>query len=483
MDAELLKTCHSEIGHIVFDANEKVTTRRISNIWNLGSQQSLEVLQKWIELQKGKKELSLQYIIRGVDKSGNVFITLANEDKTERICELFPKCSKMLYSVEVASDVRPLNVSNDNEFSAINLRMDAQKRQIESPAPVSNPPQAPSVKQETKPAKTNMFSMASKAPAKQEKPSPPPPPTKPPVKEEPKTTTSPKKASPKTQSPKKDAKKPATGKGSISSFFSSKPGQTAAAPKPAPAKQEPQSPVPTAAEAAPKKEAKNGPPKADSASKQVEKTRKRTIADDEATEEEEEVIPNTPQEDKKRTDGKKRQSAKKPLLQQRKKSSNPAKKSRIMEICDSSSEEELDGREAAEQRNERLVEFDEEMPEERERAAVEDGSTRKSLSPEKPVENDSNSANRNRGKVKKLVTKTYTDEEGYLITVKDYEMVSEDESTTPETKKEMSAPTAKGKAATNLGSQGKSSSVEKKKETPPTPKTKQGSIMSFFAKK
>uniref|UniRef100_A0A182QHH7 DNA polymerase delta subunit 3 n=1 Tax=Anopheles farauti TaxID=69004 RepID=A0A182QHH7_9DIPT len=480
MDEDLLKTCHSEIGHIVFDTNEKVTTRRISNNWNLSSQQSLEVLQKWTEQQKGKKELSLEYIVRGIDKSGNVFITLANEVKMEQICKLFPKSSKMLYSVEIASDVRPLNVSNDNEFSTINLRLDAQKRKMESIASVQITPQAPPVKQETQPKKSNMFSMTNKAPVKQEKHSPPP--MQPQVKEEPKSTISPKKTSPKTQSPKKDAKKAATGKGSISSFFSSKPGQTTAAPKTVPVKQEPQSPAPSAPVAAVKEESKESSVKSVSSTKQAENARKRTITDDEATEDDEEVIPSTPQEDKKRTDSKKRPIAKKPLLQQKKKSLNPAKKSRILEICDSSSEEELDGREAAEQRDERLVQFDEEMPEEP--AAVEKENARKSLSPEKPVENDASRVNRNRGKVKKLVTKTYTDDDGYLITVKDYEMVSEDEEpANGVSEKEMAAPAVKAKAASNLGSQGKSSSIDKKKETPPTPKTKQGSIMSFFAKK
>uniref|UniRef100_A0A182W6I2 DNA polymerase delta subunit 3 n=1 Tax=Anopheles minimus TaxID=112268 RepID=A0A182W6I2_9DIPT len=467
MDAELLKTCHREIGHIVFDANEKITTRRISNTWSLDSKQALEILQKWLEEQKGQRKLSLEYVVRGIDKNGTMFIALANEKKTKSVCEMYPKCSKMLYSVEIASDVRPLNVSNDNEFSAMNIRLSSEKRQIDagSSQPAPNQPPAP-VKQDPKPTKPNMFSMASKAPVKEEKRSPPSTPAV--VKPEPKTA-SPTKASPKVQSPKKDTKKAVTtGKGAISSFFSSKPAQSAASK--APIKQEPQSPAPTAPTAPEPVETKKNPEPI----KQVEKTRKRTITDDEATEEEEEAIPNTPQEDKKRNDGKKRS---KPLLQ-RKKPSNPSKKSRILQICDSSSDEEMDGKEAAEQRSERWVEFDEEMAD----AVPEKEDARKSLTPEKPVENDSNSVNRNRGKVKKLITKTFTDEKGYLITVKDFEMVSEDETTTNGTEMEMAAPTATKPKASLGSSQGKASATEKK-VTPPTPKTKQGSIMSFFAKK
>ncbi|XP_052896778.1 DNA polymerase delta subunit 3 [Anopheles moucheti] len=465
MDVEQLKTCHREIGHIVFDANEKITTRRISNTWNLDSKQSLEILQKWVEEQKEAKKLSFEYVLRGIDKNGTVFITLANEQKTEKICKMYPKCSKMLYSAVVASDVRPLNVSNDNEFSVINIRLNSEKRLLDqgSSQPAPTQPTA-SVKQDPKQAKPNMFSMASKPPVKEEKRSPPSTPAI--VKSEPKPA-SPTKPSPKIQSPKKETKKlVTTGKGAISSFFSSKPTQ-ASAPK-APIKQEPQSPAPAAVE---KKETETK--QAEKETKPAEKTRKRTITDDEATEEDEDVIPSTPQEGKKRNDNKKRTS--KPLLQ-RKKPSNPSKKSRILQICDSSSDEEMDGKEAAEQRSERLVEFDEEMTE----PATEQEAVRKSLSPEKPVENDSNSVNRNRGKVKKLITKTYTDEKGYLITVKDYEMVSEDESAGNGMETETATPTVTKPKATP--SQGKAASGGKK-ETPPTPKTKQGSIMSFFAKK
>lgn len=323
----------------------------------------------------------------------------------------------MLYSVEVASDVRPLNVSNDNEFNVIRLRLESQKRQIEqassTTAPQTTPKPAPApVKQEQKPSKPSMFAATSKQqpPVKEEKQSPP---AKAQVKPEPKTAASPPKASPKTQSPKKqDAKKAVTGKGSISSFFSAKPAGTAPKPAPTsvPVKQEPQSPAPEPA----KKEQKDEK----AVEKSVEKSRKRTITDDEE-EEEEDVIPSTPQEDKKqRGDKSKKRNTGKPLLQRKKNPSNPSKKSRLLQICDSSSDEEADGREAGaaiEQRSERLVEFDEETPMETEIEENKKEEGRKpSLSPEKPVENDSNSVNRNRGKVKKLVTKTYTDEEGYL---------------------------------------------------------------------
>ncbi|XP_053676330.1 DNA polymerase delta subunit 3 [Anopheles nili] len=475
MNADLLKTCHREIGHIVFDGNEKITVRRISNTWNLDTQQSMVVLQQWIDENKEKKQLSMEYITRLVDKNGDVHITLANEQRTQNLCKVNPKCFKMLYSVEVASDVRPLNVVNDNEFSVINLRLVAQKRLIDQRPKITSAPNQPvaPVKQEAKASKptNNLFSTTSKSVAKknveqvaEEKVTPPTTPKQ--VKVEPKEASA-KKASPKKQSPKKDTKTTSVvGKGSISAFFSSKPAQPVATPKTGagiPVKQEPPSPAVTSDSSEPSQKDTKPAAKVEQPAKQPEKSRKRTITDDE---DDEDVIPNTPQEEKKRGEVKKRGA--KPVLQ-RKKSSNPKKKSRILEICDSSSDEEMDTREAAEERKERLIELDEEMVEPPAKEA------RKSLSPEKPVENDSNSVNRNRGKVKKLITKTYADEDGYMITVKEYEMVSEDETTGSGAEKEVNPV----KSTKPLG---KTPSVEKK-ETPPTPKTKQGSIMSFFSKK
>uniref|UniRef100_A0A2M4AKP3 DNA polymerase delta subunit 3 n=1 Tax=Anopheles triannulatus TaxID=58253 RepID=A0A2M4AKP3_9DIPT len=473
MDSATLKTYHREIGHLVFDANEKVSVRKISNLWNIDSQQSVEVLQKWIDDQKESVKLSQEFLIRGKDKNGNVFMTLANEKRAAKITSKYAECSKMLYSVEAASDVRPLNVSLDRDFAVINLRLETEKRELVKRslvAPAAQPAAA-AVKQEQKPSKMNgMFSaMASKQAktpvvAKDEKPaSPPPAPVVPTVKAEPQTPTT--KTSPKKSSPKKDTKKQANGKGSISSFFSSKPDQTGIS-KPA-VKSEPESPSnPQSSNKAAKEQ------------KKPENSRKRTIDEDDEDEvaikkereEEDEEIPSTPQAEKR--DAKKRRTGK-PLLQ-RKTAANPSKKSRIYAICDSSSEDEA---EATEERREeeRSIKFEQEPEPEPMEAST--------ISPEKPIENDSNSVNRNhRGKVKKLVTKTFMTADGFMETVKEYEMVSEDESQEA-VNGEQSLPVDTKLSAPNVKQVQAAEPNEKKKATPPTPRTKQGSIMSFFAKK
>ncbi|XP_052867303.1 DNA polymerase delta subunit 3 [Anopheles cruzii] len=466
MDAELLKTCDREIAQLVYDANEKVTVRRISNTWHIDCRQSVEILQQWIDAQSGKSKLSQEYILRGVDPNGNVFMTLANEEKSAKITQKYHGCSKTLYSVEVHSEVRPLNVTADREFAVIKLRLEPEKRQLDQrPPPAALPTQsAVSVKQDKKPA-SNMFAKVKPnvAEVKEAKSSPPSVAIKAEPKTSPPTAT---KTSPKKPSPKKDqTRKPATGKGAISSFFAAKPPQAAAS-KPAvdvAVKQESEA----STEAT---HSKSTTANGDSVPQQKqEHSRKRTIPDDDE-DEDGEAIPNTPQEDK-RVAKKKRQS--KPVLQ-RQKQTNPSKKSRIFKLCDSSSDdEETDG--GAERRKERLVDFEDvtdEQPME-----VQEEQKQKSVSPEKPTENDSNSANSTRAKVKKPVIKTYL-QDGYMVTIKEFEMVSDDECLP--VLDEAGKPTVNGKETPN----GNAHAVPPEtKETPPTPKTKQGSIKNFFVKK
>ncbi|ETN67507.1 hypothetical protein AND_000682 [Anopheles darlingi] len=474
MDSATLKTYHREIGHLVFDANEKVSVRKISNLWNIDSQQSEEVLQKWIDDQKESVKLTREFLIRGKDKNGNVFMTLANEKRAAKITSKYAGCSKMLYSVEAASDVRPLNVSSDRDFAVIKLRLETEKRELAKRSLAAAQPAVAAVKQEQKPSKTNgLFGATankqakSQTLAKEEKPSSPPPtPVVPTIKPEPQTPTT--KSSPKKASPKKDTKKQVNGKSSISSFFSSKPSQTAAS-KPV-VKPEPESPSNP-----------QSTKKAQEEQKKSEKSRKRTIDEDEEDEvaikkeredaREEEEIPNTPQEEKR--DAKKRRTGK-PLLQ-RKAAANPSKKSRLYAICDSSSDDEAEPTEERRE-EERVIKFEQEPESEPEPMEA------STISPEKPIENDSNSVNRNhKGKVKKLVTRTFMGADGFMETVKEYEMVSEDES--QETANGEQPHPAETKLSAPSVKQVQAEPIDKKKSTPPTPRTKQGSIMSFFAKK
>ncbi|EAT44727.1 AAEL003935-PA [Aedes aegypti] len=481
MDATLEKSCIEEISHTVLDAQQKISVRSISNNYGLNFLDAVKVLQKWIDNNSGKANLLKEFIVRGIDaKRGGAFITVASEKKLKTIQDKASQISSVLYAVEVQSESsRPLHIPEEQEFKVINLPLASDKRDVKVFIPAEPTPASTSVKQESKPKINSMFAASASKP-KQETPKPTSVPVKeektsPPAKQEAAKTSPPQKSPTKgSPSKKKDAKKPVSGKASIASFFSNKP----TASKPAPS-----TPANSSKPADVKKEKPS--PKEDQPSKK-EKVHedtprwKRMISDESDGDD---VVPNTPQETKepKKRGGKKSLAFKKGADA---KGRNPSKRSRILQVEDSSEEEEDEDRNMRE-KEEKTIEFD---TEEEQDVQMEE---KKQLTPEKPVENDSNSLNRKgRAKVKKLVTRNFMDEEGYMTTIKEYVMVSasedeaEEESRTKSSSDEKkktdvkdSAPSGKKKAET------KTADKKAEKVTPPAAKTKQGSIMSFFSKK
>ncbi|XP_065073862.1 DNA polymerase delta subunit 3 [Ochlerotatus camptorhynchus] len=504
MDASLEKSCLEEISHTVLDSQQKISVRSISNNYGLNFLDAVKILQQWLDKNGTKANLVKEFIVRGFDpKQGGAFITVVNEKKLKVVQSKVSRISSVLYAVEVAAESsRKLVIPEEQEFSVINLPLRSDKRDVHVFTPAANPPPAAAaaVKQESKSKIKSMFAAGASKPkqespkpdtVKEEKQSPPAATGK---KDTAKATSPQKSPSKGSPSKKKDAKKAVSGKASIASFFSNKPGAS----KPMPVAS-----AGSSAAVEVKKE-KESPKEAKEPKKEERMTNgkredtprwKRMISDESDGDD---VIPNTPQAKKEPA----KKGGRKTLALKKKGTSkaNPSKRSRILQVVDSSEEEE---EEEDETRNlsepeERLIKFDVDESEDAEMKDDEDAEEKKKkeqqLSPEKPVENDSNSLNRKRAKVKKLVTKNYMDEEGYMTTIKNYVMVSasEDEddgdasnNNTAEGKKATAEeePVASGGGDKNSTSNAKPANKKPSKVTPPTPKTKQGSIMSFFSKK
>lgn len=490
MDATLEMSCLEEISHTVLDDQQKISVRSISNNYGLNFLDAVKVLQQWIDKNGAKANLLKEFIVRGIDaKRGGAFITVANEKKLKSIQDKASQVSSVLYAVEVQSESsRSLNIPQEQEFKVINLPLKSDKRDVKVFIPAEPTPSA-SAKQESKPKANSMFAASGASKPKAEAPKPTPAPVKeekhsPPAKQE-VAKTSPPQKSPSKGSPskKKDAKKPVSGKASIASFFSNKP----AAPKPAPS-----TPASSSTSAPDVKEEKTSP-KEEQAPKEKTKIAngkhedtprwKRMISDESDGDD---VVPSTPQEKKepRKRAGKKTLATKKGTDTK----GNPSKRSRILQVEDSSEEEEEDEDRNMREPEEKMINFDTDEGE-AEDVKMEE---KKQLTPEKPVENDSNSLNRKgRAKVKKQVTRNFMDEEGYMTTIKEYVMVSasEDEeggeevpakkSTDEKKTTNAKEPTTNSKAKADSKAAGKKA----EKVTPPAPKTKQGSIMSFFSKK
>ncbi|XP_062551993.1 neurofilament medium polypeptide-like [Armigeres subalbatus] len=485
MDATLEKSCFEEISHTVLDSQQKISVRSISNNYGLNFMDAVKILQQWIDRNNAKANLLKEFIVRGIDtKRGGPFITVATEKRLKKIQDKADQVSSVLYAVEIASESsRSLNIPEEQEFKVINLPLKSEKRDVKIFTP-AEPAVASNVKQEPKSKINSMFG-ASVAKPSHQTPKAVPGPIKeekqsPPVKQE-TTKVSPPQKSPTKGSPtkKKDAKKPVSGKASIASFFSNKPSTAKAAPSTpessAELKKEKMSPQ----EEQPAKTEKimNG--------KHEDTPRWKRMISDES--DGDDVVPNTPQETKEP----KKRGAKKPLAS--KKGSvakgNPSKRSRILQVEDSSEEEEEEDRNMREPEEEKTIKFD--TDDEEDVQMVEEVEEQKHLSPEKPVENDSNSLNRKgRAKVKKLVTRNHLDDEGYMATVKEYVMVSEDElendnanNNQPEEKKVSADNQKESTDSSKSKSDSKAADKKQSKVTPPAAKTKQGSIMSFFTKK
>ncbi|CAL4078367.1 unnamed protein product, partial [Meganyctiphanes norvegica] len=178
----------------------------------------------------------------------------------------------------------------------------------------------------------------------------------------------------------------------------------------------------------------------------------------------EEVKKESPKKEIKKEFGKSKAKPKQTKISKKRKTLSedpmPKKRSRIMQISDS---ESSDGEQE---------ESDEECPippsPEPEKARIESESEEEII-PSTPQTDNSEST---RGKRKKLVDKTYMDDDGFLVTKKEYEYVdnSEDE-------KEVKAEETKSKSPKKVEEQ------PKKTEPSPVKKNKQANIMSFFKKK
>lgn len=385
MDSSTKKACLEEISFLVLDSEKKVSVNTISNNWDVPMKKSQELLNEWIELQKGK-EFTKEYLVQGIDFDGNCFISLVSDKKLDFVKSKMEKMGSNVYSIETSSNSKRLEIQDLVEVKMMRLVIKTEERDLEAI------PEPEPIREEIKPAvKVNKPSMFA------------------PVKKEEK---SPKKVSPKKESPKETIK-PVASKG-IASFFSAKPATTNGSKKIEETKKEKVSPEVKTEKTIPKvvekkksplepkviekkktpetKEEKKKPVSSDKKTKTNKKTEnlnslKRTLAEINGSEEsDEEAIPGTPQEKK--------------VVQNRKRSrpakstKNESKNTKRIVTVDSSSDEEME-----------VIVADDDVEEIKEEPVVD---VNKNES--KKAENGS----KKRCIRKRMVPKTYEDDDGYF---------------------------------------------------------------------
>lgn len=286
-------------------------------------------------------------------------------------------------------------------------------------------------------------------------------PTEKPIKEEPVKIIDPKKEelppkiSPESKNNtskagtnKKNAKPAASGKASISSFFNkpgSKPASSTDGKKEAPVKPA---------------EIVNIEPKSTPVPVKEEPSLKR---------------PASPEK-------KKPESTKKPVAKKPKLKDPPNKKRSRIQVMEDSSEEEEEEPQIDEQPDSKFIKFDREMTPERKTPSPAKVVSEDEEMTEKPKDDVQKKA---KNKAKRWVTKRFETDDGFIRTEKVLEeySASEDEHENDENRKKNSPPQEKQTTSPTMKKtpQKKVTAKTKVKDMPKS--TKQGSIMSFFAKK
>lgn len=424
-----------------------MSVKTISNNWDLSAQDSLKLLEKWLELHKNKmNDLNTEYVVRGTSEKGNpviavlfslmhpefllssviiiyffIFQQIVSYKKLKKLDTVLAKHQKTLYAVETSSNSRRLNVSRNIEIKCTNLILASELREVKGmpfvPTPATKSLPVKSIPTESastsngkvetipssKPQKTTnssasvstMFANQQKkndakveAQVKVEKTSP---------------TTSGQVAPSVKESPKKKGinKKVVNGKGSISSFFNAKPNVSSTKPQKSieitsppsdPEVKKPGSPI----ESLP---VKNREKVIDMSAKEIPKkkletplkNRKRTISDSDS-----ETIPNTPDTETISQIKKKTKPAAKKTVKQK---PNAKKRSRIIALADSSEEDEPT---VEEEPAEKFIKFDEEDSPKKENTNL----TNKTVTQESGV--------KKKRKAKRMITQTKEDEDGYM---------------------------------------------------------------------
>lgn len=459
MDKTMKSACFEEITHLICDADKKVTISDVSNNWNMSHRDGEQLLLEWIETNK-TKSLSKEFLIRGVRKNGNCVITVLAENKLDSVQKKFDKFSYSLYSVELASqsDANRLHAVKVTDCKWINLPLKHVERDVvvkplpiphvEKPTHVEKPPH------DEKPTTSKKDIQSMFAASK--------PITKTDVKKETEDgevkteKETPIKPTPKKKEPAK-SQKAASGKSAISSFFS-KPSTATTGMKKKEMDQSVKKELPSP----------NNSPNLfdDQSSMDVDKSEE-NLTDTNSTEDTKESttkknskrsiidvddgsdeIPCTPQDKKKA-----KKSTKKTL--------EKPKHTRIMKIEDSSDDEE-----SHEEQRKLLA------------------SPVKEKENKTPPKNESAKATEKNGRRKgrKTISRTYKDEEGYLVTKNEtveYSCSDEEADTSPPP-----PPAEPIKKVEDVSPpDGSEKATKKKKISPPKSNTKQGSILSFFSKK
>lgn len=111
-----------------------MTVKTVSNNWNVSLQIAASLLEEWSE-NNPKSSLHKDYLVKGVDRNGNAIITIVPETKVASLTKKLKTSVKVLHGIEKKSESssRKLRIPEYEESLVIKLELNGGERKMETP--------------------------------------------------------------------------------------------------------------------------------------------------------------------------------------------------------------------------------------------------------------------------------------------------------------------------------------------------------------
>ncbi|KAG5674253.1 hypothetical protein PVAND_004233 [Polypedilum vanderplanki] len=132
MDMLTEKSCLEEISTLVFDSEQKVSLKTISNNWQLSTAIAKDVLEKWLsQNQKHIKELVKEFIVQGINSKEIFTISVVAEEVKDKLASKWKNFSSWPYSIETKSNSRSLNIPKYEPIEIKNIKINPGTRDFQ----------------------------------------------------------------------------------------------------------------------------------------------------------------------------------------------------------------------------------------------------------------------------------------------------------------------------------------------------------------
>jgi hypothetical protein len=104
MDASTERSILDEISTLVFDSQEKVSLKQISNNWTIKNEIAKNLIEKWLNANKTRsKEISIEFLVNGYNSKGVLSFSVVSGDIKDKLKKKWKNFQSFIYSVQLTS--------------------------------------------------------------------------------------------------------------------------------------------------------------------------------------------------------------------------------------------------------------------------------------------------------------------------------------------------------------------------------------------